>query len=171
MLVLSGDTIRLRELQPADKQRLAELANNKNIWNNVRDFFPHPYTEKDAVEFIEICSEQNPKTTFAIEFQNVLAGVAGLVLQTDIYRKTAEIGYWIGEPYWNNGFATEAVSLLVDHGFNNLKLIRIFTGVFENNKASQRVLEKCGFKHEGIFENAVIKNNKIINEYRYGIVK
>lgn len=171
MLVLSKDNIRLRELQPADNERLAELANNKKIWDNVRDFFPHPYTQKDANEFIGICAKENPKTTFAIEFHKELTGVAGLVLQTDIYRKSAEIGYWIGEPYWNKGIATSAVKLLVNYGFESLKLYRIFTGVFEYNKASQKVLEKCGFKHEGIFEKSVFKNNTIFDEYRYGMVK
>ncbi len=171
MLVSPNDIIRLRELHPADKQILAELANNKRIWNNVRDFFPHPYTEKDAIEFIEICAKENPKTTFAIEFQNEFVGITGLVLQTDIYRTTAEIGYWIGEPYWNKGIATKAVKLLVNYGFDSLKLNRIFSGVFENSKASQKVLEKCGFRLEGIFEKSILKNNAIINEYRYGIVK
>ena len=171
MSPLISENIRLRELQPKDKQRLAELANNKKIWDNVRDYFPFPYSEKDATEFIELCNKETPKTTFAIEFQNELAGVTALVLQSDIYKKTAEIGYWIGEPYWNNGIATEAVKLLVNYGFDNLKLNRIFTGVFEDNKASQKVLEKCGFTHEGVFKNAIIKNGKVIHEYRYGIIK
>jgi len=168
---LSEDNIRLRELLSSDKERLAELANNKKIWDNVRDYFPHPYTEKDAIEFIGICAKENPKTTFAIEFQKEFVGVAGLVLQTDVYRKTAEIGYWIGEPYWNKGIGTMAVKLLLNYGFNSLKLHRIFTGVFEYNKASQKVLEKCGFRLEGVFEKSVFKNDAIVDEYRYGIVK
>lgn len=171
MLVLSKDNIRLREFQPSDKKRLAELANNKKIWDNVRDFFPYPYTERDAIEFIETCMKENPITTFAVECQKELVGVAGLILQTDIYKKTAEIGYWIGEPHWNKGIATKAVKLLVNYGFEGLKLRRIFSGVFENNKASQKVLEKCGFRHEGIFEKSVLKNSSIIDEYRYAIVK
>ncbi len=171
MLALKKENIKLRELKLADKTKLTSLANNKNIWNNVRDFFPSPYTENDAIHFIELCNKEDPKITFAIEFCNEFVGVTGLVLQSDIYRKSAEIGYWIGEPHWNKGIATEAVNLMIRYGFENLKLNRIFTGVFEHNRASQRVLEKCGFIHEGIFEHAIIKNNKLINEYRYGIAK
>jgi [ribosomal protein S5]-alanine N-acetyltransferase len=168
-LFLGSGKIRLRQLKAADSVRLSQLANNKNIWENVRDFFPHPYTEENAIEFIELCSKENPQVTFAIEYNSNLAGVIGLVLQTDIYRLSAEIGYWIGQPFWNKGIASNAIKIIVDYGFNTLQLQRIFTGVFDFNKASQRILEKNGFVLEGIFKRAIIKNNKIIDEYRYGI--
>ena len=154
-----------------DKRRLAQLANNRKIWNSVRDFFPSPYNESDAENFIKSCSKENPLVTFGIVFRNELVGVTGFVLQTDIYRKSAEIGYWIGEPYWNKGIATRAVKLLVNYGFEKLNLNRIFTGVFESNKASQRVLEKSGFSFEGIFKKGIIKNNKVLDEYRFGITR
>ncbi|MBN2523608.1 MAG: GNAT family N-acetyltransferase [Bacteroidales bacterium] len=170
MLIAANTGIILRKLEFADKKRLAQLANNKKIWDNVRDYFPYPYTKKDATEFIESCRKEDPEITFAVVFNNELVGVAGLVLQTDIYKNTAEIGYWIGEEYWNKGIATQAVRLLVSYGFENLKLHRIFTGVFEYNKASQKVLEKCGFVHEGTSKKSITKNNAIIDEYRYGIV-
>lgn len=166
-----SDKVRLRELKITDKKKLSELANNKNIWDNVRDYFPHPYTEENAIEFINLCNKEDPKVTFAIEYDNNLAGVIGLVMQTDIYRLSAEIGYWIGEPFWKKGIATNAVRLMVDYGFNSLQLKRIYTGVFDYNKTSQRILEKNGFKLEGILKKAIIKNNKIIDEYRYGITK
>jgi ribosomal-protein-alanine N-acetyltransferase len=171
MMQLSSVDIRLRELNNQDKQRLALLANNKKIYNNVRDFFPHPYTEKDAEEFIAICKKEDPKSTFAIEYKSELAGVIGLVIQSDIYRKSAEIGYWIGEPFWNKGIASAAVNLLTDYGFQTLGLIRIHTGVFDYNKASQRVLIKCGFTLEGIFKKSIFKNDLICDEYRYARVK
>jgi len=83
---------------------------------------------------------------------------------------TAEIGYWIGEPYWSKGIATKAVRLITKYGFNKLELVRIYTGVFDYNKASQRVLEKAGFKLECIFEKSIFKNNQIYDEYRYGLI-
>ncbi len=161
----------LRKLKSTDKTSLVLLANNKNIFNNLRDFFPHPYTEKDADYYIGRCEKENPQCTFAIEYQKKLAGIAGLVLQSDVYRKSAEIGYWIGEPFWNKGIATAAIKQLVAYGFNNLNLIRIYTGVFDFNKASRHVLEKCGFELEGIFRKSVIKNDEICDEYRYAILK
>ena len=168
---LEFGTIKLRPLLSNDSLKLSELANNKKIWDNVRDFFPHPYSENNAIEFIEICRKEDPQVTFAIEFEGELVGVIGLIPQSDIYALSAEIGYWIGEQYWNNGIATEAIGLIVPYGFYTLDLRRIYSGVFDFNKASQRVLEKCGFELEGIFKNAIIKNNKIVNEYRYAIVR
>ena len=92
-----------------------------------------------------------------------------MVAQQDVYKKTAEIGYWIGEPFWNKGIATEAVKLITDYGLKELGLVRIHTGIFEYNTASMKVLEKCGYKRDGIFEKAVIKNGQIWDEYRFSI--
>jgi RimJ/RimL family protein N-acetyltransferase len=171
MTTLKSDPINLRCLHDTDQSRLAELCNNRKIWDNVRDFLPSPYTELNALEFIKRCQEENPTVTFAIEYKGELAGCIGLVRQTDIYRLTAEIGYWIGEPFWGLGIATKAVGLITEYGFNQLELIRIYTGVFDFNIASQRVLEKSGFIFEGIFEKSVIKNGHILNEYRYAKLK
>lgn len=171
LINLVSGKVHLRELRYDDRQKLSELANNKKIWDKVRDFFPHPYTLENAIQFIELCSKENPKLTFAIEYYDNIVGVIGLVPQSDVHRLSAEIGYWIGEPYWNKGIATTAVRLMLNYGFNTLQLQRIYTGVFDDNKASQRILEKCGFEFEGIFRKAVIKNDKIIDEYRYGITQ
>lgn len=169
--ILENNKIVLRKLRISDKGKLAELANNKKIWDNLRDYIPHPYSPEDAVQFINICEAENPQKTFAICFEEELVGVVGLVLKTDVYRKSAEIGYWIGEPYWNKGIAESAVNLIVGYGFTTLDLERIDTGVFAFNKASARVLEKCKFKFEGVFKNAVIKNNVLSDELRYGIIR
>ena len=167
MAELTDGHIRLREFSDLDQLRLAELCNNKKIWDNVRDLLPSPYSEQNAIEFIHLCQQEVPTTTFAIEYHGELAGCIGLVKQTDVYRLGAELGYWIGEPYWGLGIATRAVELVTAYGFNKLGLVRIYSGVFEFNAASQKVLEKSGFKLEGIFEKSVIKNGEIHNEFRY----
>lgn len=167
MKEIHSGLLTLRSFNEEDNTRLAELCNNKNIWNNVRDYLPFPYTVQHAAEFIALCRQEIPQTTFAIEFKGELAGCVGLVRQTDIYRLNAEIGYWIGEPYWGLGIATKAVELITAYGFEKLKLIRIYSGVFDFNKASQRVMEKAGFKLECISEKSIIKNGMICNEYRY----
>lgn len=171
MAELTDGHIRLRDFSDLDQVRLAELCNNKKIWDNVRDLLPSPYTEQNALEFIKSCQQQNPPVIFAIEYKGELAGCVGLTMQTDVYRLTAEIGYWIGEPYWGLGIATKAVGLLTEYRFDQLDLVRIYTGVFDFNKASQRVLEKSGFKLEGVFEKSVIKNGQIHNELRYAKLK
>ena len=163
--------VRLRMLRYADRQQLAKLANNKKIWLNVRDMFPHPYTFKDAEEFIDMAKQQDPQVTFAIEYDFKFAGAIGMVLQRDVYRFSAELGYWIGEPYWSKGIATMAVGLLCDYAFNNLNMEKMFAGIFQGNEASKKVLEKCGFQLEGVARKAVYKNNKFLDEYRYGKVR
>jgi len=167
MAELKDGPVRLRGFSDLDQVRLAGLCNNKKIWDNVRDLLPSPYTEQNALEFIRLCQQEVPATTFAIEYKGELAGCIGLVKQTDVYRLGAELGYWIGEPYWGMGIATKAVGLLTDYGFNQLGLVRIYSGVFDFNIASRRVLEKSEFKLEGIFKKSIIKNGKIGDEYRY----
>ena len=159
--------IKLRQFEIVDKVRLAQLANNKKIYDNVRDHFPFPYNEAHATSFINRTLEENPKQTFGITYDGELCGGIGLILQTDVYRKTAEIGYWIGEPFWGKGITTKAVALVTEYGFNELDLIRIYAGVFDFNKGSMKVLEKNRFIKEGVFKNAVIKNNRICDEHRY----
>ncbi len=159
--------IKIRSLELSDKPDLVQLANNKKIWDNLRDYIPFPYTDDDAEFFINLTQDENPKQTFGILYNGELSGVIGLVVQNDVYKKSAEIGYWIGQPYWGKGIATKAVELITKYGFEKLKLNRIYTGVFEYNIASMRVLEKNGYGKEGVFKNAILKNKKVCDEHRY----
>lgn len=156
----------LRTWRKSDRLILAELANNINIWNNVRDRLPHPYQLQHADEFIAYCLVQKPPHVLAITVDDNIAGCIGLEMQTDTSRLNAEIGYWIGEPFWNKGIATEAVLQMLKYTTENFpSLVRIFAGVFEKNIASMRVLEKCGFYLEGIQRKAIVKNNVIYDYY------
>jgi len=164
--LISGET-KLRRFKKSDAPRMAELANNEKISRNLTDGFPHPYTIEHAEGFLEKYMNQDPVSIFAIEYQGEYVGNIGLVKGTDIHRKCAEIGYFIGEPYWNKGIVTAAVNLITEYGFKNLDIVRIHTGIFEYNAASQRVLEKCGFVKEGVFQKSVFKQGKLWNEVRY----
>ncbi|HNY08100.1 MAG TPA: GNAT family protein [Bacteroidales bacterium] len=166
MNLISGN-VKLRSFTENDAQRMAELANNEKISQNLRDGFPHPYTLNDARTFIKNCMNQNPITTFAIEYNGEHVGNVGLMPGQDVYRKSAEIGYFIGEPYWNKGIATIAINLITEYGFKDLGLVRIHAGVFEYNNASMHVLEKCGYERDAIFKKAIVKKNSIWDEYRY----
>ncbi len=159
--------VKLRKLNIADKTILAKLLNNKNIWDNLRNRIPYPYEEKDAEMFIRLIEKDKFQRIFAIEFSKKFCGVIGLMLMQDVYEKSAELGYWIGEPFWGKGIATESVRLITDYGFNKLNLLRIYAGVFEYNIASMKVLEKNGFLKEGVFKKAVFKNGEICDEHRY----
>ncbi len=163
--------VKIRPLKDDDAPGMAMLANNIKISENLRDGFPHPYTLKDAIDFIEKFNDQNQSYIFAIEYNGEYVGNIGLVPEINVYRKSAELGYFIGEPYWNKGIATKAIKSICDFGFQNLDIVRIHCGVYEYNSASQRVLEKCGFKKEGIFKKAIFKKNKVWDEVRYAKIK
>jgi len=146
---------------------MARLANNEKISRNLRDGFPNPYTMTDAENFLERFTNQDPVTFFGIEYISEYVGNISLVQGQDVYRKSAEIGYFIGEPYWNKGIVTTAVNLITEYGFNQLGIVRIHTGVFEYNTASMRVLEKCGYSKDCVFKKSVIKQGKLWDEVRY----
>lgn len=165
------NVIKLRRLRIDDKYRLVEFASNEKISINLRDGFPYPYTLTDAEKFLANVSNQTPTQVFAIECNGLYVGNIGMHLCSDVYRKSAEIGYLLDEKYWNKGIMTKAVNLICEYGFNELDIVRIHTGVFEYNTASQVVLEKCGFTKEGIFRKAIFKNEKIWDEIRYAKVK
>jgi RimJ/RimL family protein N-acetyltransferase len=161
-----GDVI-LRELEESDLEFLAKYANNENVSSNLRDAFPKPYALEDAEKFKKMIDAQSPKTFFAIEYRNNYVGNISLSPGTDVYRKSAEIGYFIGEPFWNKGIATKAVKLMTEWGFNQLDIVRIHAGVFDYNLSSQHVLEKCGFVKESVSRQAIYKNGRFCDEIRY----
>jgi RimJ/RimL family protein N-acetyltransferase len=165
--------IKLRSLDKNDSQQITSLLNNKKIWDNLKDYIPHPYTLNDANFFIDlVLKESSPNQSFAIiKDDSELCGIIGLVKQDDIHRMTAELGYWIGEPFWGNGIATKAINLITNYGFSEMKLERIFAGVFDFNKPSMKALEKNDYKLEGIFRNSIIKNDIIRDEYIYAKLK
>ncbi|MCL3782739.1 N-acetyltransferase [Prolixibacteraceae bacterium JC049] len=166
-IIAKDGNVMLRELKDSDLHELSEYANNEKVSVNLRDAFPTPYTFENAKSFKEMVDSQNPKTFFAIEYQGKYVGNISLSIGNDVYKKSAEIGYFIGEPFWNKGIATKAVNLMTSWGFNNLNIVRIHSGVFDFNKSSQRVLEKCGYSKEGIFLKSICKNGKIYDEVRY----
>jgi ribosomal-protein-alanine N-acetyltransferase len=161
--MLIKNTISLQPLSEEHAAELARLANNRKIWNNLMDYIPHPYTLKDAYEFIQLTTSETPKMTFGIIHKKQLCGVIGLVRKTDVYRLTADLGYWVGEPHWGRGMATQAIKKITTYGFKELKLHRISAYVFDFNKASMRALEKNGFEREGILRKAAIKNDQILD--------
>lgn len=158
--------VELRPWQWADSKRLANLINNRKIWDNVRDYLPFPYTSKDADFFLQHNVDQVVKTNFAVLLDKQIVGGVGYIPKDDVYKFTAEIGYWIGEPFWGKGIATEAIGLLVKKIREQSPLIvRIYAEVFDYNAASMRVLEKNGFYMETVRRKSVVKNGVIRDDY------
>jgi ribosomal-protein-alanine N-acetyltransferase len=115
----------IRNWQIKDAPSIAKYANNRKIWLNLRDAFPHPYSLGDAEAFISRVIEEDPVTIFAIATKSEAIGSIGLILGKDVHRFTAEMGYWLAEPYWGKGIMTDAVQFLIAWAFRELKLHRI----------------------------------------------
>lgn len=157
----------LRRWQKGDERSLVRYANNYHIWRNVRDAFPHPYTSDDAFHWINMCESEKIPTVFAIEVEGEAVGCVGIVLQKDIFCKNAEIGYWLGEPFWGKGIITEAVLEVTDYAFRTFALHRLYAGVMAHNPASMKVLEKTGYHLEAILKKSIYKENTFIDEHLY----
>ena len=155
---------KLRKWKHEDAASLALHANNKKIADNLRDAFPHPYKIEDAKKWLEMALDNNENLMLAIEVDGNAVGGVGIHQFSDVYRKTAEIGYWLSEQYWNRGIVTEAIKAISEHAFANYDIVRLQAGVFHYNEASKKVLTKCGFTLEAIHKKAVIKNNILLDE-------
>ena len=164
-----GDYI-IRDWQIEDASSIAKYADNRKIWMNLRDAFPHPYSLQDAEKFVSRVIGTNPITIFAIATQTEAIGSIGLTIGTDVHRYTAEMGYWLAEPYWGKGIMTQAVKRLISYGTHDLRLHRIFAEPYTTNPASARVLEKAGFTCEGILRSNVYKDGKVLDQFLYSYV-
>ena len=171
-MIITHERFTLRDWELSDVKSLAEHANNPKIARNLRDRFPHPYTVKDAEEFLNaVILKPDPPVDLAIEIDGKAVGGIGIVPQNDVARISAEIGYWLGEPYWHRGIMVVAVNEMVRYTFDHFEVVKIFAPVFEYNTASMRVLEKAGFVREGIMKQTAVKNGQIIDLHYYGLLK
>lgn len=165
------EMIRLQNIAKASSEDIQRLANNHAIAINLRDAFPYPYTIEDTATFLELAANGVLGRVYGVYDGDIFVGCCSLIPQQDVYRLNAEIGYWIGEPYWDKGYATEVVKLLLNVAFEELNLSRVYAHIFEFNKGSMRVLEKAGFHKEAIIKSSIIKEGKIFDEHLYSIRK
>ncbi len=171
-MVSGAGQITLRPWRRSDLSSLVRYANNRKIWLNLREIFPHPYTRVEAEKWIAICeSNQGPTTHFAIELDGEAIGGVGCQLLGDVHCKTAEIGYWLGEPFWERGIATAALTQMTDYAFHTFALERIQAFVFEWNTASARVLEKAGYVLEGRLRRSIFKDGRLADSLLYACIR
>ena len=138
---------------------------------NLRDRFPHPYTNTDARNWLEMVVGVRPENSFAIAVDDEAVGGIGFTVQHDVGRRSAEIGYWLGEEFWGRGLATQALIAVTDYAFANYDLCRMYAHVFEWNPASARVLEKAGYEFEGRLKKSVTKDGQTIDQLMYAVVR
>ena len=169
MLLQLGEKYQIRSFSGDDVPSLAHHANNPKIARNLRDSFPCLYSESDAQEWVEYVNNQTLETHFAIALGKDAIGVIGLELHGGMYAKLAEIGYWLGEPYWGRGVATQALQTFTNYALTTYELMLIFAIVIESNSASIRVLEKANYTIEKRFHKSIVKNGEDVSSIIYSI--
>ncbi|KAL2844144.1 acyl-CoA N-acyltransferase [Aspergillus pseudoustus] len=180
----------LSHANPTEAPSMSHHANNPRIAKWMRNAFPSPYTLESAESWIAFTEAQSPKLDFAIcktidassdddnngstTVTSVVIGAIGLKTREDVYRRTMEVGYWIGEEYWGRGIAREAVEVFARWVFGNEEFKhvgRLEAEVFEGNKGSCKVLERVGFVFEGKRRGAVEKDGAVFDVLIYGLLK
>ena len=155
-----------------DATSLAKHANNRGVSRTLRDRFPYPYGLEDAKEFLaRATTGEGLERNYCIEVDGSAVGSIGLTIGEDVYRLSAEFGYWLGEELWGQGIMSEVVPAFVNYCFAKFSLKRMFASAYASNPASARVLEKSGFVFEGRLHKSVIKDGQILDSLLYAKTK
>lgn len=162
--------IRLRPWNTHDYESLVRYGNNKLVWRNLTDMFPHPYTQADAVAWVKIASDPGSSIFLAIDFEGEAIGGVGVIARDGNEFHTGQFGYWLGQPYWGRGVATQAARALKGLAFSGDRFKRLEAPVFAWNPPSMRVLEKIGFIREGVLRKSVLKDGQLIDSVMYAAV-
>jgi [ribosomal protein S5]-alanine N-acetyltransferase len=167
---MQGRHSTIRSWRTADVGALVTHANNVNVARQLRDRFPHPYTAADARRFIESIVTVRPVTTFAIDVDGEAVGGIGFSAGTDVERFSAEIGYWLGEPFWGRGITTEALRIVSNYAFETCNVLRLFALPFADNAPSMRVLEKAGYTREAVLRSSSVKAGVPRDQAMYALI-
>lgn len=166
--VVACSTFRLRPWAAGDRAALLRHANNRAIWRNRWDAFPHPYTEADADRWLAVAAaDPPPEGTYAIDVGGEAVGTVLLERGRDIERLSAEIGYWLAEPYWGRGIVSEAVGRVTDLALAEPDLVRVVAPVFGWNRRSMRVLGRNGYRREAVLRRAGVKDGVVLDRVVY----
>ena len=165
--------IAIRKWRLSDAKNLAEILSNRNILNNLRDGLPYPYTERDAVNYITamLSADENDTFAYALTVDDKVVGSIGVFRQENIHSCTAELGYYLAQPYWGQGIMTEAIRQICHKVFSDTDIMRIYAEPFSYNAGSCRALEKAGFRYEGTLKNNAVKNGKVQDMKMYAITR
>ena len=167
MKILSSGELSLRPFREDDRNILVQIADNQNVSKYLAPRFPYPYTLEDADDWLAMTRNEEPPLNFAIEWRGQFVGGIGLEPHSGLFARTAELGYWLGEPYWGRGLTAKAVELIIPYAFGDLSFIRLQAIIFFENHQSRRVLEKNGFIKEGVLRKHISKNGVITDAMLY----
>jgi len=158
----------LRDFCENDIESLVLFLNNENVTKFLTSRIPQPYSFDDAKWWVNTGSKEG--FTKAIEVNRKFVGTIRVTAGQFESNRSAEIGYWLEENSWGKGIATEAVMEMTEYVFTKTNIVRLYAPVFSPNKASMRVLEKCGYQLEGILKMAIFKNDVFLDEHLYAKV-
>ena len=161
---------KIRSWRFEDAGAIVRHADNRKIWLNLRDRFPHPYTDADAQTYLKQVVSTQPEINFAIDLAGEAVGGVGFVPGTDVERHSAEVGFWLGESVWGRGIATAALKSSTRYVIAECGLWRVFAVPFSENAASIRVLEKAGFVREGLMRRSAVKEGRIVDQVLYAFI-
>ena len=171
--ILQTDRLRLRRFEMADAPVVQRLAGAAEVADTTL-LIPHPYPDGAAEGFIEMTHadwDKGEQYVFAITLRNTNELCGSIGLKVSPKHERAEMGYWIGVPFWNKGYCTEAGRAVLEFAFTRLKLNSVISHHFVRNPTSGRVLQKLGMKHEGTLRQHVKKGERFEDLECYSILK
>jgi RimJ/RimL family protein N-acetyltransferase len=169
--VIETERLILSQLKEEDLPFVTEYLQDK-IFSDVTSNIPYPYTGEHARFWMKMSRESfenNTGYTFAV--RNKEGQILGAIGLHDRDDDKAELGYWMGKPFWNKGYVTEAATALIDFGFNELQINKIYATYFLDNPASGRIMEKIGMEKEALLKQHLKKDGKYIDVMMYSILK
>jgi [ribosomal protein S5]-alanine N-acetyltransferase len=166
---LETPRLKLRPYTEADIPELLPLIGTREVAATTLRI-AHPYTEQDAKAFLELAKDPD-KLWLAITLRSNGRQIGGIGLRVEKQHQHAELGYWLGVPFWGHGYATEATADILRYGFETLALHRIFASHFKHNPASGRILKKVGMKYEGCQREHLLKWDRFVDSELYGLLR
>lgn len=161
--------LEFRAFEEKDEELLVSYLNDESLTRFLSARIPQPYTNESARWWVNTGSKIG--VVYAIVSDGILVGTIGAIPGDFERQRTAEIGYWVARPYWGKGIASQALEKFTQLIFENTDFIRLYASVIEGNRASAKVLEKCGYRLEAVLEKAIYKNSTAFNELHYSKIR
>jgi len=168
-VVVTLPSFKLRHFAEADLAAIVKHANDPDIAAFLSDAFPHPYTDEHGRAFLMEATQRIPFRR-CIDIDGEACGAIGLHPRQDLWRRNMEVGFWLGRTHRGKGIMSEAIKQMVQLGFTEFpEVTRIFGTTFGTNIASQRTMEKAGFKLEAQLAGTLVKNGRLEDEWIYAV--
>ena len=169
---LDGSFFTLRDLCLEDAPALQRHADDRAVWQNLFDGSPSPYSMTDAIAFCDSSRASGQGYVWGIDFEGEVIGCISVRCDKGWLRCNAEVGYWIGKPFWQRGITSAALKKVCHWVWETMpELTRIYAPVFMRNAGSQAVVKSCGFELEGVFRKSAIKAGEVIDRAQWAMVR